>query len=95
MAFTAAASGRKLKLLILIPRKKSTRNFRLPENVIVIYGTSGNFNENVLKESIIQRVLVPYKLAENLAELNLVFLIKNDLYLLFFYSFFIKEKQCN
>ena len=48
VAFTAAASGRKFKPLILIPRKKPFQIFFPPENVIVVYSTSGNFNDNVI-----------------------------------------------
>ena len=69
---TVIRTGTVIKTETVIPRKKPLQNFRPPENVIVVYDSSGNFNENVINESIIQRVLVPYKLAENLAELNLV-----------------------
>ena len=41
MSFTAAAIGKKLPPLILIPRKNPLKHFVPPQNVLVVYGTNG------------------------------------------------------
>jgi hypothetical protein len=61
VCFTAAESGRKLKPLILLPRKNTLKNWVPPYPVELVYGTAGNFNETVICESYIPRVLVDYK----------------------------------
>ena len=60
VAFTASASGFKLKPLILIPRKKPLKDFLVQNNVIVVYGTKGTFNENIIAEAYLTRVIEPY-----------------------------------
>lgn len=64
VAFSASASGTKLKPVILIPRKKQLKDFIPPANVVIVYGTSGTFNHKVLRENFLNRVLIPYKMAE-------------------------------
>ena len=59
-AFTASVSGNQLKPLILIPRKKPLKDFVVPVNVIVVYGTKGTFNENIISEAYLTRVVEPY-----------------------------------
>ena len=46
---------------LVIPRKHPLKNWVPPDNVIVVYGTNGNFNENVISEHYIPKVLVDYK----------------------------------
>lgn len=48
-------------MIILIPRKNALRDFEPPRNAIVVYGTSGSFNETVIKEQFIKKVLSRYK----------------------------------
>lgn len=49
-AFTAAADGTKLPILILVPRATDLPDFEPPSNVIVIYKTGATFNEDVICE---------------------------------------------
>ena len=71
--FTATASGKKLKTLILVPRKHPLKNWVPPNNVQVVYCTNGNFSEKVISEQFIPNVLVPDKLEHQLPQLHLVF----------------------
>ena len=54
VAFTATAAGDKFKPIILIPRKRPLKNFIVPRNVEVVYGTSGTFNSVILAEHFIK-----------------------------------------
>lgn len=38
----------------------------------MVYGTSGNFNDGIIVDSIIKRLLVPYKLSESLDQIHFV-----------------------
>ena len=49
-AFSASASGHKLPILVLVPRKNDLPNFTSPSNVIVLYKTGATFNENIICE---------------------------------------------
>jgi hypothetical protein len=65
-AFCASASGKKLPVLILVPRKKPLKNFTPPENVIIVYsGSKKSFNQDTIKDSFIQRILSPEVLRQN------------------------------
>ena len=61
VCFTASSSGTKLPALVLIPRKKPLKNFTAPNNLVVVNGTNGTFNESVLCEHYFPNVLVSYK----------------------------------
>ena len=56
----------------MIPRKKPLKGFVQPDNVVVVYGTVGNFNESVIVDSLVKRLLVPFKLTENLDKIHLI-----------------------
>ena len=71
-AFSAPASGEKLPILILIPRKKDLPNFTPPENVVLIYKSGGTFNDSVINEYL-EKVIKCYKDKNNLASINLFF----------------------
>ena len=38
---------KKLKPIVLIPRKLPLKDFNVKKNVVVVYGTNGNFNDTV------------------------------------------------
>lgn len=57
VAFCAAADGSKLSPIILIPRKKPLKDYIPPSSVVVVYGTNGTFNSDVISEHFIQGVL--------------------------------------
>ena len=44
VALTASASGDKAPCLVLVPRNKPLKGFVYPENIVILYGTKGNFN---------------------------------------------------
>jgi DDE superfamily endonuclease len=71
VAFAATASGTKLKALILIPRMRPLE-FNVPDNVVVVYGTNGNFNERVIAETFASRVLDPFMLVNNYTSSHLL-----------------------
>ena len=73
VCFTATASGTKLKPLILIPIKNRLKNWVPPNNVELVYGTNGNFNEIVICEHYIPKILVNYKNQRRYQGLHLVF----------------------
>jgi hypothetical protein len=73
VCFTATASGTKLKPLILIPRKKPIKNWVPPNNVELVYGSNGNFNETIICEHYIPKILVNYKNQQRYQGLHLVF----------------------
>ena len=66
------ASCRKAKALVLVPRKNPLKNWLPPENVQVIYGTNGCFNEAVVSQHYIP-LLVDYKVEHNLPNLDFIF----------------------
>ena len=72
VAFCASAAGHKLTPIILIPRKKPLKNFMSPNNVRVVYGTSGTFNNLVIDEEFVKRVLNQYRLSQGFDKLHLV-----------------------
>lgn len=64
LAFTATASGRKLPILIILPRKNPLKQFECPENVVIIYkGKSKTFDGNVIKNSFVSKIMRPYMLS--------------------------------
>lgn len=72
VSFPATASGIKLPAVILIPRKNPLKNFDVPQNVRVVYGSSGTFNSNLIEKELIKQVLTPYRRQKELRELNVV-----------------------
>ena len=60
-AFTAAADGTKLPLLILLPRKKPLNNFQCPDNVIIHYQKGTNsFTAAVMNDVYLTRIFSPH-----------------------------------
>ena len=57
----------------LIPRKKPLKNFTPPTNLTVVYGTNGTFNESVVCDHYIPKVLVSYKNENGLNHLNFLY----------------------
>jgi hypothetical protein len=64
-AFTATASGIKLPILILVPRKTPLPNFDVPPNCCVIYKPSATFDENIICE-FLEIVIKPYMSSNHL-----------------------------
>ena len=56
-----------------MPRKKPLKNWMPSNTVEVVYGTAGNFNETVICESYIPRVLVDYKYHNRFQSLDIMF----------------------
>ena len=73
VCFTASASGTKLPALVLIPRKKPLKNFTAPNNLVVVYGTNGTFNESVVCEHFVPNVLVSYKNEKKMSYLHFLY----------------------
>lgn len=63
--FSASAAGQKLKPIILLPRKNPLPNFTPPDNVHLVYQTSQNFNETIICEQFIKKVLASHVLSRN------------------------------
>jgi hypothetical protein len=59
-AFCASADGRKLPLLIIIPRATELLNFTPPDNVVLLYKTGARFNSEIITDAFLNRVLVPH-----------------------------------
>ena len=47
-AFTATASGTKLPIMILVPRKTCLPDYTPPDNVRLVYKTGATFDQNVI-----------------------------------------------
>jgi len=73
VCFTGTASGTKLKPLILLPRKNPLKNWVPPNNVEIVYGTKGTFNESIISDHFIPKVLVDFKNQKRFQRLNLIF----------------------
>lgn len=71
-AFSATASGIKLPVLIIIPRKSALPNYEPPSNVKLIYKTNATFNEEII-EKYVKEILNEYKNNKNLNQLRLFF----------------------
>jgi len=72
VCFTGTAGGTKIKPLILIPRKNPLKNWIPPNNVQVVYGTNGCFNEIVVSQHYIP-LLVEYKNNKHYSALNMIY----------------------
>ncbi|CAF1058245.1 unnamed protein product [Brachionus calyciflorus] len=68
--FTATASGEKLPIYIIVPRKNDLANYTPPRNVIVEYKIGATFDETIIQDYI-KKVLVPYRLINSLDEIVL------------------------
>ena len=73
IAFSATASSKKLKPLILIPRKNPLKNFVPPNNVVIIYGTNGNFNDSIIGNQFVDKVIKPHMILNDLERVDLLF----------------------
>ncbi|RNA41867.1 Pogo transposable element with [Brachionus plicatilis] len=60
IAFSASASSKKLKPMILIPRKTPLKSFSPPSKFVIVYCTNGNFNESIISNQYIHKVIKPY-----------------------------------
>ena len=49
-----SASGFKFPLVIVVPRKTPMKNFRAPDNTIVVYKPSGTFDSSLIAESFLK-----------------------------------------
>ncbi|CAF0916277.1 unnamed protein product [Brachionus calyciflorus] len=49
IAIGASATGKKLPIVLIIPRKKELKNFSVPSNVVLVYKPSGTFNSKTEK----------------------------------------------
>ena len=72
VAFTATSSGYKLKPLLLIPKKKTLKDFTPPNNVIVVYGTKGTLNDVVISKLYLTRIIEPFTLEKNIPNMSLI-----------------------
>ena len=70
---TATASGIKLPIVCVVPRKKPIPNMPNPKNMFIIYGTGGNFNSNILCEHYVKYVLAPYMLEKHFSRILIIF----------------------
>ncbi|RNA15399.1 Pogo transposable element with [Brachionus plicatilis] len=71
IAFSASASSKKLKPMILIPRKTPLKNFSPPSNVVIVYCTNGNFIGSIISNQYIHKVIKPYMILNDLEKVNL------------------------
>jgi hypothetical protein len=60
-AFSSTASGLKLPIFLIVPRKTDLPDYEPPEECILKYKTGGTINNDVIVEYI-DRVLIPFKL---------------------------------
>ena len=72
VALTASAAGDKAPCLVLIPRKKPLKDFVCPANIVIVYGTKGNFNSQVMVENFMPAILDPYIVRKRLNKLYLL-----------------------
>ncbi|RNA17277.1 pogo transposable element with KRAB domain-like [Brachionus plicatilis] len=70
-AFTASASGEKLPIYIVVPRKTDLPNFKVPDNVVVHYKSGATFDTDLLCEYI-TKILIPYKLINTIDEIEFI-----------------------
>lgn len=72
LAFTAAANGKKLPLLIILSRKTPLKSFICPDNVRIIYKQrSKTLNSQIIKDFFFDKILRPYMLNHNRRKLIL------------------------
>jgi len=57
----------------LIPRKNPLKNWVPPDNVEIVYGSKGTFNESVITEHFIPKILVNHKNEKRMQRLHLIF----------------------
>ena len=69
VALTASAAGDKAPCLVLIPRKEPLKDFVCPASIVIIYGTKGNFNSQVMVENNMPAILDPYIISKRLHKL--------------------------
>jgi hypothetical protein len=70
-AFGATASGIKLPILVLVPRKTDLPNFIPPSNVKLIYKSNSTFNEEII-EYYLNTIISEYKNQKNVDQVKLV-----------------------
>ncbi len=73
MAFSATADGRKLPILIILPRKNPLKPpFKCPDNVVIMYKPkSKTFDTEVMKGAFLNQVIRPYMLHHNMTKIML------------------------
>ncbi len=61
MAFTATSDGRKLPILIILPRKNPLKQFQIPNNVVILYKPkSKTFDSQVMRDVYVDKIIKPY-----------------------------------
>jgi hypothetical protein len=70
-AFTATASGIKLPILVLIPRKTPLPNFQPPPNVCIIYKQSATFDQHVICQYL-DTIIKPYMISKDFDKLAIL-----------------------
>jgi hypothetical protein len=60
VCFAAAASGEKLKPLIIVPRVNPLSGFEPPSNVVVLYDKTGNMNNVNMVDGFINKYFIIY-----------------------------------
>ncbi len=92
MAFTASSDGRKLPILIILPRKNPLKDFQIPNNVVILYKPkSKTFDSQVMRDVYVDKIIKPYMKHHNKSKLilhldNSPVHKKNDLLELFSYN---------
>jgi hypothetical protein len=71
-AFSSTASGLKLPIFLIVPRKTDLPDYEPHEECILKYKTCGTFNDDVIVEYI-DKVLIPYKLKHYFDKLYFIF----------------------
>ncbi|CAF1110790.1 unnamed protein product, partial [Brachionus calyciflorus] len=66
-----AADGKKLPIYLIVPRVTELPNFHVPNNVVLTYRTDSIFNTETII-SYIQRIVIPYKIAQNYDKILLI-----------------------
>ncbi|CAF0914704.1 unnamed protein product [Brachionus calyciflorus] len=72
ITFCAAANGKKLLALILVPRKTPLPDFIPPPNVILVYESSATFDLISIRDQFFKRVLFPYLDTNGFEESSLI-----------------------
>ncbi len=62
IALCSSATGSKLPLVIVVPRKTPLRDFQPPDNVLVVYKSIGTFDSESFCNDFIDRAFIPHVL---------------------------------
>ncbi len=67
IAFPATANGPKLNPVVLIPRVHPLPNYEQPDNVVVVYTKTRTFNDKIVQETFVQKVMIPFMLSHGMS----------------------------